>query len=146
MTGPAVELLRNQLSSEPARLLAVSETEASVPFRPGGWTKKQVLGHLLDSCLNNHVRIVRALLEGGYAGPAYQQEGWVTVHRYDLLPWTELISLWLSHNKLLLHLVEQIDDGCAAMECSGGDEHCTLGGRLDDYASHMQHHLQQILP
>jgi hypothetical protein len=41
----------------------VSEEEASKPAIAGGWSRKQILGHLIDSASNNHQRFVRALLQ-----------------------------------------------------------------------------------
>jgi hypothetical protein len=48
----------------------------------GGWSRKEILGHLNDSALNNHQPFVRATLAGSYDGPSYQQEGGVLLHGY----------------------------------------------------------------
>ncbi len=146
MTGATVETFHRFWAELPIRLLDVTEENSREPVRSGGWNRKQILGHLLDSCLNNHYRIARAVLEGGYSGPSYAQDGWVAIHRYDLLPWPQLVSLWTAHNALLLHMVDQIEDEFAGISCAGGEEQCTLSGRLDDYVSHLQHHLSQIVP
>ena len=44
-------------------LTAISPNEAAKLPVPGKWSKKQELGHLVDSACNNHQRIVRAQLE-----------------------------------------------------------------------------------
>jgi len=49
------------------RLSAVTEQQAAQSYRAGGWLRKQVLGHLLDSAANNEQRFVRAALYGEYA-------------------------------------------------------------------------------
>jgi len=47
-----------------ASLAKVSDADSQVPLRAGGWSRKQVIGHLIDSASNNHQRFVRAALEG----------------------------------------------------------------------------------
>ena len=59
---------------------------ADVPWREGGWTRKQIVGHLLDSAANNRQRFVRAAIDGKYAGPKYAQEAWVAAHGYASQP------------------------------------------------------------
>src|SRR5581483_515299 len=59
------------------KLCAIGEMEARMPYRVGGWTRKQVLGHLVDSACVNHVRVAFAATTGAYAGPSYQQDAWV---------------------------------------------------------------------
>ncbi len=46
-------------------LVTLSEAEASVPEREGKWSAKQVIGHLIDSAVNNLGRIVRMQIEEG---------------------------------------------------------------------------------
>src|SRR5208283_3818041 len=45
-------------------LLALSPALADTPWRAGGWTRKQIVGHLLDSAANNRQRFVRASMDG----------------------------------------------------------------------------------
>jgi hypothetical protein len=49
-------------------LKAVREEDAAKPALAGGWSRKQVVGHLIDSASNNHQRFVRAGLAGGSNG------------------------------------------------------------------------------
>jgi hypothetical protein len=46
-----------------ALLTAILPDEAAQHPAPGKWSKKQELGHLVDSACNNQQRIVRAQLE-----------------------------------------------------------------------------------
>jgi hypothetical protein len=41
-------------------LAAFSEAESEERPAPERWTKKEVVGHLIDSASNNHQRFVRA--------------------------------------------------------------------------------------
>jgi len=45
-------------------LVAVPLEFADLPWREGGWTRKQIVGHLLDSAANNRQRFVRAAIDG----------------------------------------------------------------------------------
>src|SRR4030095_2595683 len=46
-----------ETASQQLRLL--QETEVSLKPAPGKWSKKEILGHLIDSATNNHQRFVR---------------------------------------------------------------------------------------
>ncbi|HKS16153.1 MAG TPA: hypothetical protein VJU16_02515, partial [Planctomycetota bacterium] len=70
------------LDSTPTRLSKYSEAEAGEPRAPGKWSRKQILGHLIDSAANNHQRFVRATLAGELIFPPYEQDGWVGVQGY----------------------------------------------------------------
>ncbi len=50
-------------------LKSLPESLADVPWREGGWTRKQIVGHLLDSAANNRQRFVRASAGSTYSGP-----------------------------------------------------------------------------
>ena len=122
--------------------------ETAAPNRPSGvgWSRREELGHLLDSAVNNHARIVRAALEAAYEGPGYEQEGWVAVHRYREIPWPELVGLWHAHNRILLPLVAGISDAKLSTPCRiGGAAPVTLAFLIDDYVLHLRHHLDNVL-
>ena len=146
MASGLAEYLRRTIETELPFLQEVNEERAGQPARPGGWTRKEELGHLIDSATNNHVRFVRAVNEDNYCGPTYDQEVWVRVHGYNRLPWRTLYEQWYGYNSLLAHLVEQIPDDRLAAPCYiGPSDQLTLGWVVEDYVVHMQHHIDQIL-
>ncbi|MFN0006696.1 MAG: DinB family protein [Planctomycetota bacterium] len=101
---------------------------------------------MIDSAVNNHARIVRAVLEPRFEGPGYDQDGWISVHRYREIPWTELVEVWHAHNRILTPLIAGISDTALAKPCRiGGAAPVTLGFLIDDYVLHMRHHLDQVL-
>lgn len=127
-------------------LLQVPEEITALPWRAGGWTRKQVLGHMIDSAANNHQRFVRAALDGSYAGPFYAQQGWVTAHGYDEIAWSKLLDWWQTYHEILIAVVEHIPIEELEAECRvGTDEPVTLRFLIEDYIAHQQHHLAQIL-
>ena len=75
------------VDSTEASLLEISEADSGTPLHPGGWSRKQVIGHLIDSASNNHQRFVRAALQGSLEFPAYDQEGCVRVQAVQEMPW-----------------------------------------------------------
>ena len=126
-------------------LLEVPEDVAGLPWRPGGWTRKQVLGHMIDSAVNNHQRFVRVSLDGSYAGPFYAQEGWVAAHGYGEMPWSTLLDWWRTYHEMLQAVVERIPEARLDAECRVGEnEPVTLRFLIEDYIAHQQHHLAQI--
>ena len=50
-------LLRQTIDRELPNLLALTGLEAP---KPGSWSRKEELGHLIDSAANNHMRFVLA--------------------------------------------------------------------------------------
>lgn len=136
---------RQRLEQAAARLSAVGEQQAAETYRPGGWLRKEVLGHLLDSAANNHQRFVRATLDGHYAGPGYQQEAWVRLHGYAEMPWNALLGSWRDRNAVLARIVERIPEERLNASCAIGDDSpVTLRFVIEDYLRHLDHHVDQI--
>jgi hypothetical protein len=77
MAAKLAHNFRVELSVLRNALLAISPALADTPWREGGWTRKQILGHLLDSAANNRQRFVRAATEGSLHRPKYAQDAWV---------------------------------------------------------------------
>lgn len=126
-------------------LLAVSPKLADVPWRPNGWTRKQIVGHLLDSAANNRQRFVRAALDGSYNGPGYAQEKWVELQAYAEQSWETLLRWWQAEHEMLAAIVDRIPEERLGAECIiGGGAPVTLQFVIDDYVAHQQHHLRQI--
>src|SRR5712671_2078631 len=95
-------LLRQTIERELPYLRAVTDEQAAQ--RPGGpdkWSRKEELGHLIDSTANNHIRFVLASVDGEFRGQGYAQDKWVRAHGYRDLAWKTLVDLWHQYNSLL---------------------------------------------
>lgn len=142
------EKLRTVVETELDEMDSIEEEAAgALPERPGAWSKKQELGHLIDSATNNHVRFVLAgLSTGEFRGPLYAQDAWVDIHGYQELPWEDLVTFWCSYNLLMEHMIGRLSEDKMDVRCLIGDNQpVTLGWLIEDYIVHMQHHLDHIL-
>jgi hypothetical protein len=135
-------LLRQTIDRELPNLLALTALEAP---KPGSWSRREELGHLIDSATNNHIRFVLAAIDGEFRGQGYSQDKWVEAHGYQDMPWRGLVDLWYHYNALLAHLVERIPDAKMDNRCVIGSGVQTLGFVIEDFVLHMQHHLDHIL-
>ena len=134
------------LDSAPSNLGSISDADAERPRAAGKWSRKQILGHLIDSASNNHQRFVRASLDGDLNFPGYAQEGWVDLQGYAERPWARIVGLWTEYNRQLLHIVERIPADRLAASCVvGGKAPVTLEFLVRDYVRHLEHHLDQVL-
>jgi uncharacterized damage-inducible protein DinB len=139
------EQFQRRIDAAAARLQTITEAESNETLRDGGWSRKQVLGHLIDSALNNHQRFVRASLEGHYEGPSYEQQGWVGIHGYGDLAWADLVEQWRKQNELLARVVANIPESSLNASCQvGKDPTVTLSFLILDYLIHMEAHVEQI--
>jgi DinB superfamily len=111
-----------------------------------GWNKKEILGHLIDSAANNHLRFVRAqLADGTFKSHAYEQDFFVDSQHYRDMPATEIIELWYAYNRQLAHVIKYIDPSKLSVTCFIGEyEPVTFSFVITDYVTHMVHHLEEI--
>jgi hypothetical protein len=138
------KLLRTVDAAEPA-LREVRDPESRKPALRGGWSRKQVIGHLIDSASNNHQRFVRASLEPSLVFPGYDQDGNVQVQAIQEADWQLLVSLWATYNRFLAHVLAHIPEAKLETPCRiGQGETVTLRFLAEDYLKHLQHHLSQI--
>jgi hypothetical protein len=127
------------------RLRRISEADAASPWAPGKWTRKEVIGHLIDSASNNHGRIVRAALQGEVTLPGYAQDEWVRLQDHAGAEWALLVNLWRAYNLHLARVIARVPADKASAVCRIGDnEPLTLGALAEDYLRHLEHHLAQV--
>jgi DinB family protein len=127
------------------KLRETSELESSRPVLPGGWSRKEVIGHLIDSASNNHQRFVRAALETSLDFPNYDQVGNVRVQAFQQADWLLLVSLWAAYNRYLAHVIAHLPASKLNTPCRiGSKEAVALSFLATDYVAHLVHHLSQI--
>jgi DinB superfamily len=127
-------------------LVSLPESLADMPWREGGWTRKQIVGHLLDSAANNRQRFVRASSEGTNAGPKYAQDAWVAAHGYAEQSWARLLSWWETEHEILISVVDRIPEDRLQTQCVVGDDAAvSLQFLIEDYVEHQKGHVKQLV-
>jgi hypothetical protein len=125
-------------------LRAISEQDAARKPAPGSWSKKEILGHLIDSAANNHQRVVRLQSQAELSLPGYEQDFWVQAGRYQQTPWVEIVALWAAYNRQLATIIDSLDPAALGHVWHSPEGDVTLEFLAADYVEHMKHHLRQI--
>ena len=127
------------------KLRNIGELESTKPVLAGGWSRKQVIGHLIDSASNNHQRFVRAAQQESLEFPGYDQAANVRIQAPQEAEWALLVSLWAAYNRYLAHVIARLPASKLETVCRiGSGEPVTLGFIATDYLRHLVHHLGQI--
>ena len=125
---------------------------------PNQWSKKEVLGHLIDSAYNNHQRFLRATTQTDFIFQGYDQDQWVKQNNYQNRPQEEVIDTWVTVNQHLAVLLEGLPIALLHQETTQHNFHnicmhrpkagetSSLAYLIWDYLVHLVHHLAQILP
>jgi hypothetical protein len=138
------------LAAFPEHLVAVldrlTETQLDNPYRPGGWTIRQLTHHIADSHLTAYTWMRLALTEN-----------WPTVFDYDpaalaelpdsALPATVSLQLLESVHQRWVSTLRAVPDSAWATRGYTHPEtgRCPLEQALAMYAWHSRHHLAHIL-
>jgi len=146
----AMQQLELLLQQVPQKYQGLSTDELLLPPAPGKWSRQQVLGHLIDSAINNLKRFTDAqIAEQPYLITPYQQNELIIVNNYLQLPLQHLLDLWQSLNQQIIFVVQNIPAYRLLFEVhpqytQTGTQ--TLGWLICDYVAHMQHHLPNLSP
>jgi hypothetical protein len=113
---------------------------------PGKWSKQEILGHLIDSAINNLKRFTDTqYFPQPYTVIRYNQDELVVINRYQQQPLEHLLQLWAVLNKQVAQVISFIPAdklGYTVIIPSGDSK--TLEWLAIDYVEHMEHHLKQI--
>jgi len=139
----------DDIAETPAKLRAavngLSEPQLDTPYRPGGWTVRQVLHHVPDSHLNAYIRFKLALTENE-----------PTIKPYAEDRWAELADTKATPPEISLTLLESLHSRWVRLLQSLGPEEwkrtflhpelgaMTLEKTLALYAWHGRHHVAHI--
>lgn len=114
---------------------------------PEKWSKKEVIGHLIDSAQVNLQRFVRCTYEEGF-GLTYKQVEWVEAARYQQADINQLIDLWALLNLQIVRVLENYPPDRLSARCDNSKREPnlqTVEWLAADYVEHMLHHLKGIL-
>jgi DinB superfamily len=144
----ALTHLDNHINSMAAIFQDYSMEELLHKPAPGKWSKQEILGHLIDSAINNLKRFTEIqFLPQPYKVISYRQNELVLINHYQNLPLTHLLDLWKVLNQQIIYVVQNINpeklDFCVDPQYENG-EMKSLGWIICDYVAHLEHHLRQI--
>ncbi|MFC4740060.1 DinB family protein [Flavobacterium ponti] len=110
------------------------------------WSKKEIIGHLIDSALNNLQRLTEIqFIEKPYQIRAYNQNELVLANHYQNKDNQELVNLWLKLNNHMLYLMKNQTSKTLEFELIlPNGEKKNLAFLIEDYLDHFYHHLKQI--
>ncbi len=124
-------------------LRSVSQEEFHFKLSPAKWSKKEILGHLVDSAQNNIRRFIVAQYDER-PKIVYDQDKWVALTNYQQYPLTDLINLWYQLNKHIHQVLTFMPTEMSKRQTQTEELH-DLRWLAEDYIKHLRHHLHQVL-
>lgn len=112
------------------------------------WSKREILGHLIDSAVNNLQRFTEIQFQPKPLKiRKYDQDGLVSANNYQHSDTESLLNLWLALNERIGDVMEtQTKETLAyAIELPDGTS-SDLRFLMTDYVDHLEHHIRQLLP
>jgi hypothetical protein len=127
-------------------IASLNGEQLSIPYRPDGWTVRQVVNHLADSHVNSYIRFRWALTEEAPVIKAYHEQLWAELPdaKYgNVKPSLDILkgvhSRW---SRLLDEMSEE--DYQRELGHPEWKNNLSLGFMLSLYAWHCEHHLAHI--
>ena len=110
------------------------------------WSKNEILGHLIDSAINNLKRFTECQFSNEpYLVTAYNQDELVKLNKYQERKFDDLLKLWCHLNKQIAFIFKDISEEQLKTKINLYDlSICDLEFLIEDYITHMKHHLNQI--
>jgi hypothetical protein len=149
VTPAARRTLIHQIADAPRHLRAatadLSSTQLETPYRPGGWTVRQVIHHVPDSHMNAYVRFKLALTEDTPTIKPYDEAAWALVADTARTPIDVSLTLLDALHARWVVLLDSLGAGdFARMLVHPQHGPVSLDWMLQLYAWHGRHHLAHV--
>ena len=124
---------------------SLTDRQLDTPYRPDGWTVRQVVHHCTDSHMNAFIRFKLALTEEKPTVKAYEEQLWAVQPDYNLPISASLSIIEGLHTRwvALLNSMKSVDFEAKYIHPQTGKE-LDLKFMLPLYAWHCEHHLAHI--
>jgi hypothetical protein len=115
-------------------------------LKGAGWTRKEALGHLIDWAAAHQQWFARALTEPKLIASGYPEDSWLSAQQYNDLDWRQLVVLWVSLNRLIVHVIAHIPEEKLNTPCRIGiADPIPLQGLVRRYVAHCDDIVGQLL-
>lgn len=128
-----------------AALHNLTDAQLDTPYRPDGWTVRQVVHHVADSHINSYVRFRLALTEAAPPIKSYDEAKWAELDDARTLPAEVSLTLLDSLHRRWVHLLRSMSEEDFQRELVHPENgSMTLERMLALYAWHGDHHVGHI--
>ncbi len=127
-----------------AAVQGLTDTQLDTPYRPGGWTVRQLVHHVADSHMNAYFRFKLALTEDNPTIKPYDQDAWVLLADSSLPVGVSLALLDSLHTRLVA-LLRATPAGAFSRTLQHPENGpMTLDSMLGIYSWHGRHHTAHV--
>ncbi|MEO6213038.1 MAG: YfiT family bacillithiol transferase [Vicinamibacterales bacterium] len=149
LTAEKRTTLIRRIAETPAALRAavagMTESQLDTPYRPGGWSVRQLVHHVPDSHMNAYVRFKLALTEDNPTIKTYDEAAWANVADTRLTPVdVSLALLDAVHHRWVILMRSMSDADFARPLRHPENGPMTLERLLQVYAWHGPHHVAHV--
>lgn len=143
----SIQQLQQAIEQIAAYVHASSEAELANKPNPAKWSKKEIIGHLIDSGVNNLQRFTEIQFKAKpFQIKTYHQEGLVTANHYQSADTEELLSMLQALNKRIIAVMKlQTPESLAYPVILPNEQTSDLSYLMEDYVVHFLHHAKQII-
>jgi len=141
----AIDRLQFLVNTIPPLIRQMPDSDFTSKPTETAWSKKEILGHLIDSATNNHQRFIRIQYENNPV-IGYGQDEWNALSGYNYLDSNHVVNFWTIYNQHLIYILNQIPEEMLTKTglLLDGTE-MPLAWYINDYVAHMEHHLKDIV-
>ncbi len=139
---------RGVLDEMETALRPMPEDRANEPTSGSAWSRKQLIGLLIDGASNQHQLCVRASVsqEPEVSFPGYDPVAWVDATGYQEMPWRVLMELCVTYHRLLYDLCNRFPaEKLSNVVCrTGGNPPRPLAEVLREYVTNLSRHVREF--
>lgn len=149
MVKQTAQELRQIITHYSAAFTALPEEDFSAKPNPEKWSKKEIVGHLVDSAQNNLRRFIVGQYDRVPPHIVYDQNFWVDANGYRNMTSLDVIVLWTLVNFRICAVLENMPESNYTKTCNTGKgtgQLYTLEWLAQDYVKHLKHHINQVIP
>lgn len=123
----------------------LSDSQLDTPYRPDGWTVRQVVHHVSDSHHHSYIRFKWAMTENNPTIKAYNENTWAAQHDYNQPIENSLLHIKVIHAKLVTFVKGlSLEDLQRTFVHPESGDRIALKKNLGIYAWHSNHHYAHI--
>lgn len=149
LTSPERRAAIDAIAAAPAALRAavkgLTDAQLDTPYRPEGWTVRQLVHHVADSHMNAYTRFRLALTEDNPTIKPYDEAAWAELSDARSLPIGVSLELLDRLHERLVHLLRATKDTDFQRTLHHPENGpMTMDSLLAVYAWHGRHHVAHV--